>query len=233
MIDDCRLKIWVVKQAWLQANTHHNGVESLSYRFEMDNGLSATGVWLQDAGTRAEAPLTIVINDQGKKAAGSEIWDHVPEIANRLERGDQVLAVDLLFSGDASSGQTTSLLTQMLAATGDRPLGMEAAQLLGITHWARQQFQAPRVRLETTGMRSQVEALVAAALEPGLFSEVVTHRGIETLSYLLDKPVAYDAAPDLFCLDFFSEFDLDRLEVLTQPTRVIQEDYLEISQGRD
>jgi hypothetical protein len=223
----------VVKQAWRHTNTHHNGVESLSYRFEMDNGLSATGVWLKDAGTGAAAPLTIVINDQGKKAAGSEIWDHLPEIANRLERGDQVLAVDLLFSGDASPGQTTSLFTEMLAATGDRPLGMEAAQLLGITHWAQQQFHAPTVRLETTGMRSQVEALVAAALEPGLFLEVVTHRGVKTLSYLFDQPVAYEAAPDLFCLDFYREFDLDRLEVLAQPTRVIQEDHLEISQGKD
>ena len=224
-----RYRATVVKQVWLEANTRHNGVESLSYRFEMDNSLSATGVWLKDTGTRAEAPLTIVLNDQGKKAAGSEIWDRLPEIADRLERGHQVLTVDLLFSGDASPDHPASLFAEMLAATGDRPLGLEAAQLLAITHWARQQFRAPSVRLETTGMRSQVEALVAASLEPGIFSEVVTHKGMRTLSYLLDKPVPYEIAPDLFCLDLYKEFDLDRLEALAQPTRVIQEDYLEIS----
>ncbi len=30
------------------SNIHHDQVESMSYRFEMSNGLSATGVWLKE-----------------------------------------------------------------------------------------------------------------------------------------------------------------------------------------
>ena len=39
--------------------------------------------------------------------------------------------------------------------------------------------------------------------------------------HLLDAPVEYQAAPDLFCLDLFRDFDLDRLAELARPTRVM------------
>jgi dienelactone hydrolase len=218
-----------VKQWWPEANTYHSEVESISYRFEMANGLSAAGVWLKETGASSGAPLTIVLNDKGKKAAGEEHWDHVSEIGACLDRGEQVLALDLLFSGDAVPDQPVDLFSEMLAAAGDRPLGLEAAQLVGIAQWARQQFQPTRVRVEATGPRSQMRALVAAALEPSLFSEVAAHQGMKSLSYLLEKPVSYEAAPDLFCLDLYRDFDLDRLAVIAKPANVAHQDDLELS----
>ena len=218
-----------VKQWWLEANTYHSEVESISYRFEMANGLSATGVWLKATGARPGAPLTIVLNDKGKKAAGEESWDHVSEAGDCLDRGEQVLALDLLFSGDGMPDQPVDLFSEMLAAAGDRPLGLEAAQLVGIAQWARQQFQPARIRVEATGPRSQVRALVAAALEPTLFSEVAAHGGMKSLGYLLEKPVSYEAAPDLFCLDLYRDFDLERLAVIAEPAKVTEQDELQLS----
>ena len=43
---------------------------------------------------------------------------------------------------------------------------------------------------------------------------------MHSLSHLLDAPVAYRDAPDLFCLDLYKDFDLDRLEPLAEPTQV-------------
>ena len=57
---------------------------------------------------------------------------------------------------------------------------------------------------------------VAAALEPELFTEVVVHDGMPSLGHLLDKPVEYNEAPDLFCFDLYKEFDLDRLAELAK-----------------
>ena len=65
-----------------------------------------------------------------------------------------------------------------------------------------------------------VVALIAAALEPSLFSDVVIRRGIPSLRYLLDKPVKYQEAPDLFCLDLYKFTDLDRLAALAAPSVV-------------
>ena len=47
-----------------------------------------------------------------------------------------------------------------------------------------------------------------------MFSEIVVRDGIPSLRYLFDKPVEYIEAPELFCLDLYKYFDLDRLAKL-------------------
>lgn len=218
-----------VQDPWLIANTNHSEVESVSYRFGMSNGLSAAGVWLKGTGANGAAPLTIVLNDEGKKATASEQWDDVSEIGDLLDRGEQVLTLDLLFTGDASPDQPKDLVCEMLAAAGDRPLGLEAAQLAGIAQWARRQYNPARIRIETTGLRSQLQALVSSALNPGLFSEVASHHGLRSLSYVFDKPVHYEDAPDVFCLDLYRNFDIDSLTAIAEPAKAVHEDDLELS----
>ena len=105
---------------------------------------------------------------------------------------------------------------QMLSAMGDRPLGMQAAQLIGIAHWLGGRAGAQRIRIESTGARSQITALTAAALEPAQFSGVEIHDGVESIARLLEVPITYEAAPELFCLDLYKEFDLDRLAALAR-----------------
>ena len=121
----------------------------------------------------------------------------------------------------------------MIAAEGQRPLGLEVAQLIALARWAKSHWDLSLVRVETTGLRSQVIALTAAAVEPHLFSQVETWDGARSLSYLLDKPVPYGghfgtdgAAPDLFCLDLYKDFDVDRIAILASPTNVIQQHFL-------
>ncbi|MGH9468927.1 MAG: alpha/beta hydrolase family protein [Terriglobia bacterium] len=214
-----------VAHTWMEDNTYHNQVESLSYRWEMSNGLPATGVWMQEVQTKPHAPLTIVLNDGGKKAAGTEVWDRVPEVADCMERGESVVVADVLFTGDDVPAEMSSF-AQMLAAVGERPLGIEAAQLIGLAHWAQSQWAPSRIRLETSGIRTQVIALVAAALAPHLFSEVEDYGGMRSLGYLLAKPVLYDDAPDLFCLDLYKDFDIDQLKSLASPARVVEQHYV-------
>ncbi|MBI4876993.1 MAG: hypothetical protein HY822_20330, partial [Acidobacteria bacterium] len=71
--------------------------------------------------------------------------------------------------------------------------------------------RAPSVRLVSRGIRGQVAALAAQALEPALFDTVVILDGAKSLQHLLDAPVEYQAAPELFCRDLYREFDLDLL----------------------
>jgi hypothetical protein len=46
-----------------------------------------------------------------------------------------------------------------------------------------------------------------------------------SLGFLLDTPVIFRAAPELFCLDLFKDFDIDRLIDLAAPTTVGLRDY--------
>jgi hypothetical protein len=190
-------------------------VETKSYLFQMNNGLSAEALWLKAISAPENAPLTIVLNDKGRKEAGAEV-------SERINRGEQVLAVNLLFTGDGWKNLGPDYV-QFFHALGDRPLGIRTAQLVEIAHWFQKMGASPKIRLEATGIRSQVVALAAAALEPELFSTVVVHEGMSSMSYLLETPVTYVEAPELFCLDLYKEFDLDGLTALAAPTPVTLE----------
>ncbi len=208
-----RLASVIVQHPWGVSNTKNKGLETRSYRFELSNGLSATGVWLKAIASPSSAPATIVLHDKGKKAMQAEVSD-------RVNRGEQVLALDLLFHGDCTPAPNAVGFTQMLATTGDRPIGIQAAQLLAIVRWLRETSGTKQVRLESTGFRNQVAVLVAAALEPQQLSGVVIREGVPSLKHLLDAPVTYQDAPTLFCLDLLKEFDLDRLAALAEKTEI-------------
>jgi hypothetical protein len=212
-----------VRHPWALTNTKNKGVESRSYFLEMTNGLSATGVWVKATTTPDSAPITIVLGDKGKKASADRISDLV-------NRGEQVLALDLLFFGDAKPDNPgPEEYAHALATIGERAIGIEAAQLIGISRWLQSLSGAATVRIESTGIRSQVVALTASALEPNFINELITRGGMKTFEYLLDKPVAYEDAPDLFCLDLYKSFDIEQLVALAQPTKVAQCEFAEVA----
>ena len=205
-----------LERVWTTANSKHLGIESKSHLVSLDNGLSATAVWLKPISASANAPVTIILDDKGRPAAGQTI-------ADRLNRGDQVLAVDLPFFGPAWKGDAVPDLLPLVAATGARPIAVETATLIELSRWIKDRAHVHTVRIESNGIRSQVVSLIAAAIEPGLFSELVTRNGLRSLAYLLQKPIEYEAAPDLFCLGLLRETDVDRLAALSSPVRVMNE----------
>ena len=207
--DVVRYKSTKLDRLWTTGISKHGGIETKAHLFAMADGLMTNGVWLRPIGGMDSAPATIILDDKGRGAASEQA-------ADRLNRSEQVVAADLPFQGEAWKQEGSWLFGQMIYTTGGRPLGIEAAHLIELANWLKRQG-APRVRLESSGMRSQVVALVASALEPKLFSEVLIRQGIPSLRYLVDKPVKYQAAADLFCLDLYKVTDLDRLAALGAP----------------
>jgi dienelactone hydrolase len=184
---------------------------TLSYRFDFSNELSANGILFREEAAPENAPATIVLDDKGYKAAADRVAQHV-------DRGEQVLALDLFFNGDKLPDQGSwELLTD---SSGARPLGLEAAQLVAIASWLRSTTGKP-VQVETDGIRNQVIALTAAAIAPEDFSTVVNRNGMKSLSYLLDTPVPFRSAPELFCLDLYRFFDIETLAALAAPGKVV------------
>ena len=211
-----RYKPVAVEHAWALTNTKDKGVETRSYQFIFANGLSATGVWARAITCPDGCPATIVLNDQGKKAVARQASD-------RLNRGEQILAADLVFTGDAAPKQEDlEEFPLMMATTGERALGFEGAQLIALAQWLKKNFGVQKIRVESLGIRNQVVALIAADLAPGLFSEIAIRGGMPSLRYLLDTPVKFETAPDLFCLDLYKQFDIDRLAMIAEPARVTQ-----------
>jgi hypothetical protein len=211
-----RLRPDNIDRVWTTAISKHQGIESKSHLFAMGDGLSVTAAWLKPIGAAGNAPVTIILDDKGKAASAERI-------ADRLNRGEQVLAVDLAFIGDTWKGKTVPDLEELVYGTGERPIGVEAAELIEIARWMKKRAPEAKVRLESSGIRTQVVSLLVTAVEPAMFSEVVIRKGMPSLAYLLEKPVEYGAAPDLFCLDLLRETDLNRLAALSGPVRVLNE----------
>ena len=203
------------RQSWKLVSTKRPGLQSFNYRFDFSNGLSATGIWLAGSSTPSDAPVTIIVNDKGYKSSAPNIVDHI-------NRGEQVLALEPLFFGTTTPNDTDPAYWEMLvASSGDRPLGIQVAQLLAIAKSFGAQSGRKPVRLESEGIRSQIVVLAAAALEPGLFSDIRSNDVMDSLRFLLEAPVPYRTAPDLFCLDLYKYFDVDRLAILAAPVSIV------------
>jgi dienelactone hydrolase len=240
--DVVRYQPVTLKHAWPISSTRNKGLETIAYRLEFSNELSATAVWLKAIAVSDQAPVVIVLNDKGMQTGRTEVLDdparapmlsewRANPVAWHVNRGQQVLALNLIFTGDASPDKLgdpkslwglATLYTELLAAMGDRPLGIEVAQLLAASKWLQTSKGSSSVSLESTGIRSQVAALVASALEPAAFSDILTLEGMHSFGHLLVEPVAYQDAPDLFCLDLHKEFDIEHLVALAEPTKVVQ-----------
>ena len=208
-----------VKHGWALHNTKNRGVESYSYRIHFSDGLVASALWGKGIATGEGAPASILLLDEGKAKASQPASD-------RINRGEQVLVADLILTGEAQpwrrNESDSHRYAQLLATVGERPLGIRASHLLALAKWLKDHHGATAVRVEAQGFRSQVTALLAAALDPTVFSEVRIEKGIKSLLHLLTKPVRYREAPELFCLGLFPEFDLERLVSLAEQARVEQ-----------
>jgi dienelactone hydrolase len=197
---------------WKLISTKVPGLQALTYRFDFSNGLSATGIWVAWNHAAADAPVTIVLNDKGFKASTQNVIE-------RVNHGEQVLALEPIFFGSTTPDDPEPAYWEMLVtSSGDRPLGLEVAQLLSVAKSFSN--SGSKIRVETLGIRSQVVALAAAAIEPELFSEIYSDGAMSSLRYLLDTPVPYRTAADLFCLDLYKYFDIDRLAAIASPATI-------------
>lgn len=209
-----------VSRALRMANSKGMGFKSLSYRFDFSNGLSATGIWFKQDNSPASEPITIVLNDDGYRAAGQLVFDS-------LSSGHEVLALDVLFNGATKPEVPDSSDWEVLVdSSGDRSLGLEAAQLLSVVRWLRSTHGAVEIQVKSNGIRNQVIALVAAALEPEAFASLTAENGVKSLAYLLNKPVPFRSAPDLFCLDLYKDFDIDSLSALASPAKITETSFV-------
>jgi hypothetical protein len=221
-----------VAHAWLVNATHEQKVESHAYRFEFSNGLSATGVLFRSISAPEDAPITVVTSDLGMKTA-------VDDVGNDISRGQRVLVFDPLFFGENVPGPDSragGALAQMLAGIGQRPLGLEAAQVNAVIRWLGEDLDhgsptptgsatsagkpAQPVHMITIGPRAQTVAMVAAALDPAMFASLESRKSIASLSDVFEHPQTYDAASELLCLDLYRDFDLNTLSAIAAPVPI-------------
>ncbi|HEY4309204.1 MAG TPA: CehA/McbA family metallohydrolase [Pirellulales bacterium] len=157
----------------------------------------------------------IVMADLGKAS--------VAETSQRLlDQGCRVLALDPLGLGESKvEAQDPSYLYPLfLSAVGERPLGIQAAQLMGIARFARHTWPDSAVTIIATGPRSGMAALVATALEVDAINDVELTESFASLTQLIEQDKTVEELPELFAFGLMAEFDVSSIAALIPPRRV-------------
>lgn len=96
----------------------------------------------------------------------------------------------------------------MLQTLGERLLGVQVAQLIAVSRATAERGSKP-IRLSAHGLNSTMVAILAAALDPGLFAEVsLSGHRIARLDDLLYRGVSPVEVAALFCPDLLQVTDV-------------------------
>ena len=166
--------------------------------------------------TRGESKgTTVVVADAGRAVVADDI-------EKLLTEGQRVLAVDLLFFGESKYASRDWLWGLMLDTVGDRPLGVQASQLVAIARHAHDTDRAGRtVTLHSVGPRASLITLVAAALEPQAVGDVTQRDAMVSLKqFVIEQNRGVSEAAELFCFGLLGHFDVPQLQALITPRRV-------------
>ena len=164
------------------------------------------------AANRTPRGTTLLVADAGRKslAARTEAL---------LAAGQRVLAIDPFFFGESKITQRDFLYALLVAATGDRPLGIQASQLAAVARWARTEFKSAPVALESHGPRLGVAALIATALEQTAINTLHQTDALTSLQEVIRQNWSVDKYPELFCFGLLEHFDISNIQSLVVPQR--------------
>lgn len=176
------------------------------WKLSMDDVWTVPLVELSRPGSLA---TTIVLADAGRASLRGEI-DRL------LAAHHRVIAVDPFYFGECRLDGRDYLMSLLIAAAGERPLGIQAGQVLAVSHWLAQRGE-PSIGLAAYGPRTSLVATVAAALEPGAIANLTLQAAFGSLKEIIEQNLAADQAPELFCFGLLAQFDMKQLLALVAP----------------
>jgi hypothetical protein len=193
------------------------GLEVTSRLFKISHDWTVPAV---DISTHAEPgqKTAILVGDAGRAALASPI-DAL------LQNGYRVLAVDPLLWGESTvkAEDPDYLYPLFVASIGERPLGIQAAQLAAIARWTREKESVQQVKIVAYGPRASMAALVATAVEPTAIAGCELFESLSSLKELIETDKTVETLPELFAFGLLAEFDIRQIVALAAPRPVIFE----------
>jgi len=154
--------------------------------------------------------VVLLVCDGGRAAAAGQI-------AALVADGAKVVAIDPFYLGESRIPQRDFLYGLLVAAVGERPLGIQVDQLRAAARVLREEHPEAPLELHAVGRRTSLAALAAAALEPELISGVELQGGMASLREVIDESLEVSQAPELFCFGLLKECDIPLQEQLLAP----------------
>jgi hypothetical protein len=161
------------------------------------------------------AKTALLVADAGRAGLAAEVQRFT-------SAGYRVLAVDPFLWGESKikAQDPDYLFPLFIAGVGERPLGIQAAQLAAIARWTRTRQPTAQVSVAAVGPRSSMAALVAAALEPAAIATVEVSGSLSSLKQLVEEDKTVESLPELFAFGLLAEFDIRQIVALAAPRPV-------------
>ncbi len=188
-----------------------NDVTATHWRLRMGDAWTVPAVELTQGAPRT---TVILVGDVGRKGLSAEA-------AQLLADGHRVVAVDPFYFGESRIAQKDFLFALLVAAVGDRPLGLQASQLTATARWLSTERKLGPVKLISVGPRASVFSTVAAALEEKAIAGLELRNPLSSLKEIIAKNVGVNQQPELFCFGLLEQFDVPQLRALVAPRPVV------------
>jgi dienelactone hydrolase len=177
------------------------------WRLKVDDAWTVPAVELfrgQPKGT------TLLIADGGRQSVSKEA-------EALLETGQRVIAVDPFYFGESRIRTHEYLFALLVAAVGERPLGVQAGQVSAVARWTRAWHKGGPVAVRALGPRTSLIALVAAALDEDAIAELRLQGALGSLKEIIEQDWTVQQRPELFCFGLLEQFDIKQLVGLIAP----------------
>ena len=187
-----------------------DGLTALFWKLKTGKNWSVPGVELTPQEPKGTA---ILIADAGRKGTAGQVM-------RLLDSGHRVLAIDPANLGESKIASKGMLFPLLVASVGDRPLGVQAAQVAAVAAWCAGDRQTGPVTLVAIGPRSTTCALVAAALEEDAIGQVELYGALGSLKEVIEKNWGANTVPELLSFGLLEAFDVKQLAALVAPRPV-------------
>jgi dienelactone hydrolase len=184
-----------------------DAVQATSWKLRISDTWTVPAVELTPAEPKG---TTVVIADGGRAAAAAQVQQ-------LLTDGQRVVAVDPFYFGESKIATRDFLYGLLVAAVGERPLGIQADQVGAVCRWLSTEQQTGPVTLVSVGRRTGLIAAVAAALEDQAIAALALHQPLESLKQIIDENKQIPDGPEMFCFGLLKEFDLPHITALVAP----------------
>jgi len=165
--------------------------------------------------TGAEEPV-LLLGDSSRATAAM-----VERIQKLVALKKRVFWVDPFYFGDCRLPQRDFLYAILLSAVGQRPLGLQAAQIGAAARWiSTVRCGGTPVSMQTVGPRMGLIGLAAAALEPKAIGALEAENAWGSLKKAIQDNVGVNEVPEIFCFGLLEQFDIRQIAGLVEPRPV-------------